>query len=87
MIRRFCQRCIDGLLSAAGQWHPARTRAGLLMSAAVLTWLVYALFRPQLDTFEEFAGGIAWRLTADATPEERINIIAIDEKSIEQLGA
>jgi len=74
-------------LAAIAMLNPAFARVGLLLLAGVITFLALTLFRAPLGTFEERVGEIAWRLNPDTETEERINIIAIDEKSIEQLGA
>jgi adenylate cyclase len=67
--------------------HPQLLRPAVLLLAGLLTLLVLGLFRAPLATLEEQVGAMAWRVAPDATPEERINIIQIDEKSIDALGA
>ena len=77
MWGRFRQLSFDNPLAAAAVQHPGYARAGLLLLAALVTFLVLTLFKTPLSTFEEQAGAIAWRLNPDTEAEERINIIAI----------
>lgn len=67
--------------------HPMLARLCLLMLAGAITAGGMSVYKPSLMVVEEQIGSLAWRLNPDAQPEERINIVAIDEKSIEQLGA
>lgn len=87
MWNRLRQYCWDNPFTQAAMQRPALARAGVLGFAGLLTLLTLSLFAPSLATFEEQVGAMAWRLNPDATTEERINVVAIDEKSIERLGA
>lgn len=76
----------NSLLAALMQ-HPKLARLGLLALAAIITVAVFSVYKAPLATFEEQTGSMAWRLNPEMQIEDRINIIAIDEKSINQLGA
>jgi len=65
---------------------PVRGRLLTLAIAAVVTVVLLALFDSSFMTLEERLGAQGWVLTADNTPEERINIVAIDEKSLAEIG-
>lgn len=65
---------------------PFGARLVLLALAGVLTVLVMSLFKDSLDTVEESVGALGWTLNAESAVEERISIVAIDEKSIAQEG-
>jgi adenylate cyclase len=66
--------------------RPQSVRILLLAVAALITVGLSLIFQSGLRTFEEQTAAFAWRLNPDTIPEERISIVAIDEKSIEQLG-
>jgi len=51
-----------------------------------LTFVCNLALRGALETFEARVGAFGWRLNPDTTLEERINVVAIDEKSLEALG-
>jgi adenylate cyclase len=87
MFSAFRQVCRDLALVQALLQRPALTRAAVLVLAGLLTLGAFTLFPSPLATFEEQAGALAWRVAPESEPEERINIVAIDEKSIEALGA
>jgi len=65
---------------------PAQTRMLLLATAALVTFALVLFFRSGLQTFEEQVGALGWRLSPDTRIEERIGIVAIDEKSLDELG-
>ncbi len=65
---------------------PGRGRLLMLVVAAVLTGLLMTVYSAGLDTLEERLGAQGWLLSADETPEERITIVAIDEKSLAEVG-
>jgi adenylate cyclase len=69
------------------QLSPWQTRAGLLSVAAVLTATLVAAFPKALTAVEEQLGSLGWLWSPATQPEERINIIAIDEKSLEEVGS
>jgi adenylate cyclase len=87
MFASFFQSCRDTALARMLLQRPAVARVAVLVLAALVTLSAFTLFPSPLATFEEQAGAVAWRLAPETTPEERINIVAIDERSIEALGA
>jgi len=66
---------------------PALSRLLIIALAALLTWVVGLLWGAQLHSVEERLGSAGWALAPDTRAEERITIIAIDEKSLAQVGA
>jgi CHASE2 domain-containing sensor protein len=54
--------------------------------ALVLTLLLCVFFWPSLHLFEERLGNLGWTLAPDSELEERIFIVAIDERSISAVG-
>jgi adenylate cyclase len=65
---------------------PFSARLLLLAFAGVLTALIVSVFKDSLDTVEESVGALGWTLNAETALEQRISIIAIDEKSLAQEG-
>lgn len=65
------------------QLKPAGARALMLMLAAVVTVALMLVFGTSLKTLEERIGALGWTLNADDTTEQRITVVAIDEKSLE----
>ena len=65
---------------------PVNARLLLLAAAGVMTAGLVSVFSPSVDTLEESVGALGWTLGADDTVEERITIVAIDEKSVAQEG-
>lgn len=65
---------------------PFSARLLLLAVAGVLTALIVSLFQDSLETVEESVGALGWTLNADSAIEQRVTIIAIDEKSLAQEG-
>jgi len=65
---------------------PVRGRMLMLVLAALVTALLLPLFDKSFTMLEERLGAQGWVLTADDTPEQRINIVAIDEKSLSEVG-
>ena len=57
-----------------------------LIVAAAITSATLLLLGSGLSTFEERVGSYPWLLTSDNTPEERITIVSIDERSIAEVG-
>jgi adenylate cyclase len=86
MAHFFKQVADQGLLIFLARLPPGRARLLLLGLAAVITLAICAAFRGTLVTFEEQVGAIGWKLNPSRVTEERINIIAIDEKSLKELG-
>jgi len=66
--------------------RPAQVRILLLAVAGVFTLGLVLVFGTGLKTFEDQVGALGWRISPDTRLEERIGIVAIDEKSLEQLG-
>lgn len=58
----------------------------MLAVAGALTLAVVAVFNNSLDTLEERLGAQGWLMSSDATPEDRITIVAIDEYSLAEIG-
>lgn len=65
---------------------PSMSRALSLGLAAVLTGMVLFVFPSNLDLLEERLGALAWTTAPDITDENRIVIVAIDERSIAEVG-
>lgn len=65
---------------------PYGARLLLLALAGVLTALIVTLFKGSLDTVEESVGALGWTLNPETALEQRITIVAIDEKSLAQEG-
>ncbi|MCP5330240.1 MAG: adenylate/guanylate cyclase domain-containing protein [Pseudomonadales bacterium] len=65
---------------------PFNARLLLLAVAGVLTALLVSVFDDSAQLLEENLGSLGWTLRSDSVPEQRISIIAIDEKSIAQEG-
>jgi adenylate cyclase len=65
---------------------PVKARLLLLVLAGALTSVLLTLLAPALTTLEESLGALGWTLYPDQNTEERITIVAIDEKSIAQEG-
>ncbi len=61
-------------------------RAAVLLSGAVITALLLALFSAPFKSLEERVGALGWTLFADAELEERITLVVIDEASIAEVG-
>ena len=57
-----------------------------LFFSALLTLVILAIFRVSFSSFEDQVGGVAWRFITDRQIEERITIVAIDERSISEIG-
>ncbi|MBK6279836.1 MAG: CHASE2 domain-containing protein [Gammaproteobacteria bacterium] len=65
---------------------PFLTRIALLVLAAGVTLCLQLLLPDQLRSLEERVGSFGWTLSPDLRTEERFTIVAIDEKSIAELG-
>lgn len=65
---------------------PVVGRMLMLCAAAVVTVTLVALFGESLQTLEEDVGALGWTLNPVDTPEQRITIVAIDERSIAREG-
>ena len=73
-------------LSLVLNLNPRFARLVLLGFAALLTVLISLLFQSPLRTFEDQIGALGWTLQPDTLIEERVSVVAIDEKSLAELG-
>ena len=75
-----------GLFSRILQLPAALARLLMLAVAAGLSFALLAAFNGSLQTLEERLGALGWTLSPDTTTEQRITIVAIDEKSLAEVG-
>jgi CHASE2 domain-containing sensor protein len=68
------------------QMVPSISRLLSLGLAVVLTGIVLFVFPVNLDLLEERLGAFAWTMSPDINNEERIVVVAIDERSIAEIG-
>ena len=61
--------------------------AGTLSSIAVFCFVLTFLRLDSLNILEERVGALPWTYVTEGTFEDRLTIVAIDEKSISALGA
>lgn len=61
-------------------------RVLVLLAALALTFLLSAIFKPALNTLEERLGQLGWTLSPVDELEQRITIVAIDERSLAEVG-
>ncbi|MAY55063.1 MAG: hypothetical protein CMQ37_04295 [Gammaproteobacteria bacterium] len=73
-------------LNVAARLMPMRGRLLMLALAALLTVLLMTLFSAPLQILQERLGAQGWVMSADEQLEERITIVAIDERSIAEIG-
>lgn len=62
------------------------SRLLVLAFAAIVTFGAYNLWHKQLSALETNLGNRGWTLNNNSTPENRFTVIAIDEKSIAEIG-
>lgn len=74
-------------LALAMRVMPRSGRLVMLGLAAALGAGLVMLFGDSLNTLEQRLGELGWVLRADESQEQRLTIVAIDEKSIAELGA
>ena len=55
-------------------------------AGGLLTMTFLFLLGTPLNSIEERAGSLPWRLVADPNPEERITVVSIDERSLAEVG-
>ncbi len=79
-------RLKDSLVSTM-RVMPRSGRLFMLGLAAALGAGLMMLFGDSLNTLEQRLGELGWVLRADESQEQRLTIVAIDEKSIAELGA
>ncbi len=65
---------------------PAWSRLAMLALAALLALGLFAALRPAMLTMEERLGVLGWTMFADATEEQRIILVTIDETSLAEVG-
>jgi CHASE2 domain-containing sensor protein len=65
---------------------PVFGRVCTLVGASLLTGLIYFVFYPNFIILEERLGASGWTLGPVDEVEERITIVAIDEKSLSEVG-
>ena len=58
----------------------------LVFFSSLLLLLISQGLSPFLSSVEERAGSLTWTLSPDVNPEERLTIVAIDEKSLNAIG-
>ncbi len=66
--------------------QPWQGRLVMLVLAGLITLLLPALLPNAFHTLEEQTGNLGWKLSPVTQTEERFNIIAIDEKSLQEVG-
>lgn len=74
-------------LALALRMMPRSGRLLMLAVAALLSAILVLLFDGSLTTLEQRIGALGWTLAPDESPEQRLTIVAIDEKSIAEVGA
>ncbi|MDP1932498.1 MAG: adenylate/guanylate cyclase domain-containing protein [Gammaproteobacteria bacterium] len=77
---------LSGPLAHLVRLAPIGARLLMLAAAALLSLALVTVFDDALQTIEERLGALGWTLNSDTSPEQRITIIAIDEKSLAQEG-
>jgi CHASE2 domain-containing sensor protein len=77
---------LGGLFVKFFQLSSRSAHALILLCAAGATGLFCSFFWPSLFLLEERLGGLGWTLFPDSEVEERIIIVAIDERSIASVG-
>ncbi len=79
-------RGLSGPLVLTLRLSPALARLVTLLVAALLTVVLLLVFGSQLRLLEERVGSEAWKLGAESIPEQRLTLIAIDERSLARIG-
>lgn len=77
---------LTGLLAVPLAMRPISGRLLMLLLAGLVTALTMLVFPAALDTLEERLGSHGWVLGSSQIPEERLTIVAIDEKSLAEVG-
>jgi len=85
-IRSFLQASRIRQFSGIHQLSPRSGRLVMLVVAALVTVFLLLVFRSSFDVLEERLGALGWTLFADETLEERVPIVAIDERSLSEVG-
>ncbi len=74
-------------LTFALRMMPRSGRLVMLGLAVMLSAGLVVIFDGGLNNLEQRLGALGWTLRADTSPEQRLTIVAIDEKSIAEVGA
>src|SRR5690606_26619034 len=87
MSKRGSETGLQGGLALVFSLRPLHARLLLLAVALVVSLVFTLVLRGPLHVFEEQVGALGWTIAPDAEPEQRVSVIAIEEKSVEQLGS
>ena len=68
------------------QLPPRGGRLIMLVVAALVSVVLLLVFRSGFEVLEERLGALGWTLFADETLEKRVPIVAIDERSLAEIG-
>ncbi|MEX1196397.1 MAG: adenylate/guanylate cyclase domain-containing protein [Pseudohongiellaceae bacterium] len=85
IFRRTASR-LPGPMALTLRLSPGLARVLVLAVAAVVTLAVLTLFGDAARIAEERVGNQAWLLASEREAEQRVTVIAIDEKSIAEIG-
>ncbi|HWK55590.1 MAG TPA: adenylate/guanylate cyclase domain-containing protein [Hyphomicrobiales bacterium] len=85
-MKRLRGHVTTGPLPLVFSLRPWQARLLLLALAALVAVALTATLRQPLRVFEEQLGAWGWTLAPDTQREQRVNIVAIDEASLQQLG-
>jgi len=85
-MTRLSSRNLPSPLALTLRLSPGLARLTVLAAAAVVTVVVMLLAGNQARILEERVGGEAWKIGASSATEERVTLIAIDERSLAQVG-
>ena len=75
----------SALLRVLGEGVAVNAAFAIVAATLFTMVLVFSLQDP-LSSIEERAGSLTWLLVSDTTPEERIAIVSIDERSLAAVG-
>ena len=76
--KKFIQTLIEKNVLAAN--------LSLVFFSSLILLLISQGLNPLLPSIEEGAGSLTWTLSPDISSEERLTIVAIDEKSLNAIG-
>ena len=65
---------------------PLISRLLTLMVAAAVSLVLLSVLGAPLKTLEERLGALGWTMSPDTTPEQRVTLVTIDERSISEVG-
>jgi CHASE2 domain-containing sensor protein/class 3 adenylate cyclase len=65
---------------------PMLLRVTVIIMMLFCTWLMHITFKDSFLVLENRLGSLSWTLNSDRKTESRLSIIAIDEKSLSQVG-